>query len=305
MKLRFLSFLLLLSILLLSFSACAPTHTDPISLDEIPAYSGSPYVEINGNLPFFEQSDYTTKSYETYSALDALGRCGVASACIGLDIMPTDERESSLSSVTPSGWNQVKYEGTYLYHRCHLIGFQLTGENANEKNLITGTGYMNVTGMLPFENMVDDYIEETGNHVLYRVTPIYEGNNLVASGVLMEAYSVEDEGDGITFCVYVYNVQPGITINYKTGESNNDGSAFVPDDKDEAIGKDEAIDKDENDDSSETNENTFILVSSTKKYHKTDCTYAKNAKEENKETTNQTKEEIEKQGYAPCGSCKP
>ena len=302
MKRRLLSLFLLISILLLTFTACAPTQANPISLSEIPEYSGSPYIEINGNLPFFEPSDYTTSSYETYSPLDSLGRCGVATACIGLDIMPTEERESSLTSVTPSGWNQVKYEGTYLYHRCHLIGFQLTGENANEKNLITGTGYMNVTGMLPFENMVDDYIEETGNHVLYRVTPIYEGNNLVASGVLMEAYSVEDEGDGITFCVYVYNVQPGITINYKTGESNNDGSEFLPDDgKDGNIGKDE----NENDSTTESNKTTYILVTSTKKYHESDCTYAKNAKDENKESTTLSKEEIEKQGYSPCGSCKP
>lgn len=299
MKNRILSLILCIA-LLLALASCAPVASAPISLENIPDYSGAAYVEINGNVPFFESSEYTTESYEKYSSLDSLGRCGVATACIGLDIMPTEDRESSLTSVTPSGWKQIQYDGTYLYHRCHLIGFQLTGENANEKNLITGTGYMNVKGMLPFENMVDDYIEETGNHVLYRVTPIYRGNNLVASGVLMEAYSVEDSGDGITFCVYVYNVQPGITIDYRTGESNNDGSAF-----DDGDGKDSNVGKDENTNASEENTLTYILVKTTKKYHKSDCTYAKNAKEENKESVTLTKEEIEAQGYSPCGSCKP
>ena len=303
MKNRILSLLLCLA-LLCALVSCAPTERSPVSLENIPAFSGAPYVEINGNVPFFEESEYTTESYEKYSPLDSLGRCGVAVACIGLDIMPTEERESSLASVTPSGWKQIQYNGTYLYHRCHLIGFQLTGENANEKNLITGTGYMNVTGMLPFENMVDDYIEETGNHVLYRVTPIFEGNNLVASGVLMEAYSVEDAGEGITFCIYVYNVQPGVNIDYRTGASNNDGSAFSPDDgKDSNLNKDENIEKDENE-GGESNVG-YILVNSTKKYHKLDCTYAKNAKEENKQQTTMSKEEIEELGYFPCGSCKP
>ena len=163
----------------------------------------------------------TTSSFERYAPLDSLGRCGVAYANIGKDIMPTEER-GSIGMVKPSGWHSIRYEnvdGKYLYNRCHLIGYQLSAENANTSNLITGTRYLNIQGMLPFENMVADYIRETGNHVLYRVTPIYEGDNLVASGVLMEAYSVEDEGDGICFNVYCYNVQPGIVIDYATGAS--------------------------------------------------------------------------------------
>ena len=190
-------------------------------LDSIPDFLNEPYVIINDNIPYFTENDYTTESFETYSDLDYLGRCGVAYACIGIDIMPTEDRES-IGQVKPSGWHTVKYDcvsGKYLYNRCHLIGFQLAGENANEKNLITGTRYLNVEGMLPFEDMIADYVKETDNHVLLRVTPIFTGANLVASGVLMEAYSVEDGGDGICFNVYVYNNQPGITIDYATGES--------------------------------------------------------------------------------------
>lgn len=187
----------------------------------IPDFSGTPYVEVNGNIPYFTDKDMTTESYETYAELDALGRCGVVMSCIGRDLMPTEDR-GSIGQIKPSGWHTVKYDtvdGKYLYNRCHLIGFQLTGENANRKNLITGTRYMNTEGMLPFENMVADYIKETDNHVLYRVTPVFEGNELVARGVLMEAKSMEDNGAGILFCVYVYNNQPGIQIDYLTGES--------------------------------------------------------------------------------------
>jgi DNA-entry nuclease len=193
----------------------------PISLEDIPEFTDVPYVEINGNIPFFEETDYTTTSFESYSELDALGRCGVAYANIGIDLMPTQER-GDISSVKPTGWHTVKYDfvdGNNLYNRCHLIGYQLTGENANEKNLITGTRYMNVEGMLPFENMVNDFVEATNHHVLYRVTPIFEGTNLVANGVLMEGWSVEDKGRGICFNVYVYNNQPGVEIDYATGES--------------------------------------------------------------------------------------
>lgn len=192
---------------------------------DVPQYSGNPYVEINGNVPLFSDDELTTKAFENYSNLDNLGRCGVAYANICLEIMPTEER-GPIGSVRPSGWHTVKYndliDGNYLYNRCHLIGYQLAGENANEKNLITGTRYLNIQGMLSFENMVDDYVESTGNHVLYRVTPIFEGDNLVASGVLMEAKSVEDDGKGICFNVYAYNVQPGVVINYKTGDSEID-----------------------------------------------------------------------------------
>lgn len=190
-------------------------------LNEIPDFNGTAYVEINGNVPYFTQEDMTTDAYETYTPLDSLGRCGVAMSCIGEELMPTEDR-GSIGQVKPSGWHTVKYDfvdGKYLYNRCHLIGYQLTGENANRENLITGTRYLNVEGMLPFENMVADYIKETGNHVMYRVTPIFEGNELVARGVLMEAKSVEDNGAGILFCVYVYNNQPGVEIDYLTGES--------------------------------------------------------------------------------------
>lgn len=186
-----------------------------------PKYSGKAYDVVNGNTPFFTESDITTVSYEYYAPLDSLGRCTVAYACIGEDLFPTTER-GNIGQIKPTGWHTVKYDivdGKYLYNRCHLIGFQLTGENANAQNLITGTRYLNIEGMLPFENMVADYIKETKNHVLYRVTPIFDGYSLVASGVLMEAFSVEDGGDGILFNVYCHNIQPGVKINYQTGES--------------------------------------------------------------------------------------
>ena len=198
-----------------------PSTEVTISADDIPAYAGDPYVTINDNEPQFLETDLATSSYEYYSDLDDLGRCGVVYACIGMDLMPTEER-GNIGSVKPSGWHTVKYDivdGKYLYNRCHLIGYQLSGENANVNNLITGTRYLNVEGMLPFENMVADYVKETGNHVLYRVAPVFEGNNLVASGVQIEAQSVEDQGEGILFNVYCYNVQPGVTIDYATGDS--------------------------------------------------------------------------------------
>lgn len=195
--------------------------TSHLSLKDVPAYNGEPFVAVNGNVPFFSDTDLTTKSFESYTDLDELGRCGVAYANVGRDLMPTEKR-GKIGQVKPTGWHTVKYDivnGKYLYNRCHLIGYQLTAENANKENLITGTRYLNVEGMLPFENMVTDYVKETNNHVLYRVTPFYDQDNLVASGVEMEALSVEDNGEGISYNVFVYNVQPGITINYETGES--------------------------------------------------------------------------------------
>lgn len=198
------------------------TFQNSYSLEEIPAYNGEGYVVINQNKPNFKESDYTTTSFEFYSDLDALGRCGYAIANIGRDLMPTEER-GNIGAIKPSGWQTIKYDfidGKYLYNRCHLIGYQLTGENANEKNLITCTRTTNAKTMLTFESQVADYIKATNNHVLYRVTPIFEGNNLIASGIEMEAYSVEDNGEGISFHVYVYNVEPGIKIDYRTGESS-------------------------------------------------------------------------------------
>jgi len=192
------------------------------TLDTLPEYDGVPYVELEGNVPAFTEAELTTTAYEVYSPLDLLGRCGEVRACVGLELMPTEER-GAIGMVKPSGWHTVRYDdridGKYLYNRCHLIGYQLTGENANEMNLITGTRYLNVEGMLPFENEIADYVQETGNHVLYRVTPIFRGVELVARGVQMEAYSVEDNGEGVSFHVYCYNVQPGVEINYLTGDS--------------------------------------------------------------------------------------
>ena len=195
-----------------------------ISIEDVPEYSGQPYVIINDNEPYFDKDDLTTQTFEKYSSLDSLGRCGVAYANIGEETMPTEKR-GNIGMIKPSGWQIKKYDfidGKYLYNRCHLIGYQLSGENANEKNLITGTRYMNTEGMLPFENQVADYVKDTGNHVLYRVTPVFEGNHLVADGVLMEAMSVEDRGLDIEFNVFVYNVQPHVKIDYQTGKSSLD-----------------------------------------------------------------------------------
>ncbi len=262
-----------------------------VSLEEVPAYSGSPYVELDGNQPGFSLEERTTDSFETYSTLDALGRCGPAYACIGQDLMPTEDRES-ISSVRPTGWVQAEYdfvEGGSLYNRCHLIGFQLTGENANEENLITGTRYMNVEGMLPFENMVADYIKETGNHVLYRAIPIFEGENLVASGVVMEAFSVEDEGEGVCFHVYVYNVQPGVEIDYATGESWETGDSASS-----------ALES-----QAEEQKRDYVLNTSSKKFHRPDCPSVDSMSEKNRQEYHGTREELIAQGYEPCGSCNP
>lgn len=258
------------------------------NLDKLPAFSGTAYIVINDNIPYFTEKDYTTDSYEYYSPLDSLGRCGVTMACIGEDIMPTGER-GEIGQVKPTGWVTAKYDfvdGKYLYNRCHLIGWQLTGENANKQNLITGTRYMNVDGMLPFENMVDDYIEETGNHVLYRVTPIFKDNELVARGVTMEAWSVEDKGEGICFNVYCYNNQPSVEIDYATGKSWLSADTTT----------------------TETNNDTdtqYVLNTKSKKIHLPDCSSVSKIEEENKETTDKSKEEWINMGYDPCGACKP
>lgn len=212
------SVLALICVLLVRLTQ-APVCSD--SVMDVPDFSGQPYVVLNNNEPEFEDQDITDQAYEFYSELDALGRCGYAMACIGTELMPTEDR-GTIGQVKPSGWQTVKYDfvdGKYLYNRCHLIGFQLTGENANKCNLITGTRYLNVDGMLPFENMIADYVKETGNHVMYRVTPVYDDDNLVARGVQMEAISVEDNGEGICFHIYAYNIQPGVQIDYATGKS--------------------------------------------------------------------------------------
>ena len=256
-------------------------------------YQGEPYVVINDNNPDFTEADMTTVSFESYGELDGLGRCTTAFANIGKDLMPAEKR-GSIGEVKPTGWQTAKYDnvdGKYLYNRCHLIGYQLTGENANEKNLITGTRYLNVDGMLPFENMVADYIKETNNHVLYRVTPVFSGDNLVASGVQMEAESVEDNGDGILFNVYCFNAQPGIAIDYATGDSHQDDSIVA--------------DASKSTTAAEANVQTYVLNTNTKKFHKESCNSAKSMDASNKKIYTGSRQEIIDMGYEACGVCKP
>ena len=277
--------------------------TGEFRLSDIPEYTDSPYVAVNGNVPYFTEDDLTDVSFESYSDLDSLGRCGVAYASVSTDTMPTEKR-GSIGEVKPTGWINAKYDfvdGKYLYNRCHLIGYQLTAENANEKNLITGTRYLNVQGMLPFENLTADYVKETGNHVMYRVTPIFEGDNLVASGVLMEAESVEDEGDGVLFCVYVYNVQPGVTIDYATGKSElekSGGAGGSQSGSTSGSGKTDAV-------TSGKESGTYILNTKTMKFHRTDCDSVKNIKSENREEYTGEREKLINEGYEACKSCKP
>lgn len=304
-----------------------------VSLDAIPAYDGKAYVAVNNNEPFFTDSDMTTTAFENYSDLDSLGRCGVAYANICKDIMPTEER-GKIGMIKPSGWHTVKYDvikDRYLYNRCHLIGYQLAGENANPKNLITGTRYLNVEGMLPFENLVADYVNNTGNHVLYRVTPMFSGSNLVANGVLIEAKSVEDNGGGILFNVYCYNVQPGVGINYENGDSWLDGTA--PQEQSVQTGAAQnggsqssdgsqagasagdtgssgsitgsaASGSDtspaENSVSDSSNSKTMVHITATgKKYHRAGCRTLK------KSDTEVTLDEAKSMGLSPCGICNP
>lgn len=260
---------------------------------KLPAYSGTAYTIVNDNQPNFSAAELTTKGYEKYSSLDSLGRCGVAIASCGKEIMPgANEERGSISSIKPTGWIQKSYSGVsggYLWNRCHLIGWQLSAENANRQNLITGTRYMNINGMLPFENMVADYIRETGNHVAYRITPIFVGNNLVCSGVQMEAYSIEDEGDSICFNVYCYNVQPGITINYATGDSSGPNSGTT-------TSTPSAEQNDSNDNQASSGDMVWIPKSGSKYHSRSGCS--------NMKTPSQvTKQEAENQGYEPCKKC--
>lgn len=304
-----------------------------VSLDAIPAYDGKAYVAVNNNEPFFTDSDMTTTAFENYSDLDSLSRCGVAYANICKEIMPTEKR-GKIGMIKPSGWHTVKYDvikDRYLYNRCHLIGYQLAGENANPKNLITGTRYLNVEGMLPFENLVADYVNNTGNHVLYRVTPMFSGSNLVANGVLIEAKSVEDNGGGILFNVYCYNVQPGVGINYENGDSwlegtapqeqsaqtgaaqnggsqSSDGSSAGASAGDTgssggttgsaSSGSDSSVAENSAADSS--NSKTMVHITATgKKYHRAGCRTLK------KSDTEVTLDEAKSMGLSPCGICNP
>ena len=269
----------------------------PVKSTSIAAYSGKAYAIINDNQPNFSAAELSTTGYEKYSELDSLGRCGVALASCGKDTMPgANEERGSISSIKPSGWVQAKYggiSGGYLWNRCHLIGWQLSAENANRKNLITGTRYMNVDGMLTFENMVADYIKETNHHVAYRVTPIYEGNNLVCSGVQIEAYSVEDSGEGICFNVYCYNVQPGITIDYATGNSSGPQSSTTS--KPETTKPAESVTQPPAEQPGNT-DMVWIPKSGSKYHSRSSCSNMKNP-------TQVSKSEAISRGYEPCKKC--
>ena len=294
MNLRKRVFTPLLLALCLVLAACSAPASEPPSYtrNTIPAYAGEPYVVLHDNQPDFGDTGNMTISFESYSELDALGRCGVAYACLSADTMPSEER-GSIGQVKPSGWQTIRYDfvsGQYLYNRCHLIGYQLSGENANTQNLITGTRYLNTEGMLPFEDMVADFIKETGYHVLYRAKPVFEGDNLVASGVQIEAKSVEDNGAGICFNVYCYNVQPGVVIDYATGQSHAEGQTPAPTSTPQASAPDAA---------------SYILNTSNHKFHLPDCSSAQTMNEENKQAYTGSRQELIDQGYTPCGRCKP
>ena len=277
----------------------------------VPDYSGMPYTELNGNIPLFSDEEKTkTDVFEYYSALDHLGRCGVAYANVCKDIMPTEER-GEIGSVKPTGWEQNKYPGIvdseppYLYNRCHLIAYSLAGENDNELNLITGTRYMNVEGMNPFELQVLDYVRSTGNHVLYRVTPIYEGDNLLASGVEMEAWSVEDKGKGVCFHVYCYNVQPGIVIDYATGENrlSDEAQATSEEDTTTEVVTEVTTEQSTTEASKDDTEYAFVLNTNSMKIHRPTCSSVKDMADHNKLGSNDTIEELKAMGYSPCKRC--
>ena len=310
----------------------ATTIEETFDFAAVPAYDGKAYVAINDNVPFFTEEELSSASYETYGELDPLGRCTVCVASVGQDLMPAEER-GNIGMVKPTGWHTVKYDfvdGKYLYNRCHLIGYQLTGENANEKNLITGTRYLNIEGMLPFENMVADYVKETDQHVMYRVTPVFEGDNLLAAGVLMEGKSVEDNGEGVLFCVFAYNVQPGVSIDYATGESSADGTIVndtsvqeetqqpadnvqqeetqQPADnnvqqKETQQPADTNVTQQETSQSAETQ--TYVLNTNTHKFHKPGCYSVEKIKPENYAEFTGTREEAIAYGYDPCKNCNP
>lgn len=315
MKRKILSIIALLLVAVMSLTSCqlfdnlfgneetTTTNSIPNNIyiggEKIPDFTNKAYVYVNGGVPTFTQDEIKTQSYEFYSDLDSLGRCGVTHACIGIDLMPTEDR-GEIGSVTPSGWkyngksNNNKYdtnlvEGGYIYNRCHLIGHQLAGEDANEKNLVTGTRYLNIEGMLPFENMIADYVKETKNHVMFRVTPIYDGDNLVPSGIQMEGYSVEDNGESISFNVYAYNVQPGIEINYATGENWLSGKAPEP----------------EVTTTQDPNNITYILNNKSMKFHKDGSACGNSVKESNRGSFTGNRQQLIDEGYSPCGTCKP
>lgn len=274
----------------------APTEPSaPVAFDlsQVPAYDGSPSAAINDNVPTIDEDDIPAQS-ESYAPLDALGRCGAAVAVVSPSTMPAEgEERGSIGMVKPTGWHTVRYDdlvdGRYLYNRCHLIGWQLSGENANERNLVTGTRYMNTEGMLPFENEVADYVDRTGCRVLLRVEPVFEGDELVCRGVHMEAYSLDDAGMGVAFNVFCHNVQPGVRIDYATGESWREESALPQ--------GTEPVQQSE--------ERTYVLNTNTKKFHYPECSSVDRMSEKNKRVVTDAREDVIAQGYDPCGNCNP
>ena len=319
-KIRALAMMVCLALVMQSASGCGTIAAETFDFATVPAYDGKAYVAVNDNIPFFTEEELSSASYETYGELDSLGRCTVCVASVGQNLMPAEER-GNIGAVKPTGWHTVKYDfvdGKYLYNRCHLIGYQLTGENANEKNLITGTRYLNIEGMLPFENMVADYVKETDQHVMYRVTPVFEGDNLLSAGVLMEGKSVEDNGEGVLFCVFAYNVQPGVSIDYATGESAADGTIVndtsvqeetqQPADnnvqqKETQQPADTNVTQQETSQSAETQ--TYVLNTNTHKFHKPGCYSVEKIKPENYAEFTGTREEAIAYGYDPCKNCNP
>ena len=315
LKFSFISFAVLLALILgMSFFLywSVSIHAE----EDIPEYSGNASVTLNNNIPEFTADEITTNSFETYGELDELGRCTPAFACIGKDLMPTEERQA-IGDVRPTGWKQNKYPGLidtdppYLYNRCHMIGFQLTGENANEKNLITGTRYMNVEGMLSYENQVADYIISTGNHVMYRVTPVFDGNNLLCRGVQIEAYSVEDSGRGISFNVFCHNVQPGVDIDYADGSNQLSPEEGTVVDKDSFIitGGDSGNGLVKSSAGNEVSDipagTTYVVNKNSGKFHYPSCDSVNDMKEKNKEYSTKTREELINEGKSPCKRCRP
>ncbi|MCR5207052.1 MAG: DNA/RNA non-specific endonuclease [Eubacterium sp.] len=279
------------SLILIVFTLCACKLTlpkgEPLQTDSIPEYSGSAFVEVNGNIPDFKKEEITVKAYENYSEPDRLGRCRSCQACIGPELMPDDER-GNISEIKPTGWHSYHYDyidGGSLYNRCHLIAYMLTDEDANANNLITGTRYLNTEGMLPFEIKTADYINQTGNHVLYRATPIFKGSELVARGVQLEGYSVEDGGKGICFNVYCYNVQPNFEIDYQTGEAKE-------------LKKEKAK-------VTEKADTKYIINKSSGKFHRPGCDGVKNMSDKNRLETDKSRDKLITEGYVPCGECKP
>lgn len=275
-------------------SESAPSESaGALGIADIPECSGSPYVEVSGNVPSFTDADLSSPA-ETYTPLDSLGRCGSAMAIVSRETMPTEER-GSIGMVKPSGWHTVRYDDLiadrYLYNRCHLIGYQLTGENANEQNLITGTRYLNVEGMLPFENEVARYVESTGNRVLYRVTPVFVGDELVARGVQMEAQSVEDGGAGVSFNVFCHNVQPGIQIDYQTGQSRRSQDAG-------STGESSSIQP-------SADQVMYVLNVNSDKFHLPDCPSVSRMSDRNKREVTSAIDQMVANGYSPCGNCLP